>query len=207
MTMPERDAEGSAVCDMLGAVLLQDAEPSQQFIDEHPAVRVLIRLKRECAELRELIVRVVTGDGAQLENLEMTEEEWNEGAGITAGGDDIEISIRREDWFALIRAVGGTVIQEAPRSEPQTISFITRCEYCGGKPCHCEEPSPTRPTPAANARRRGTSRLQGRPLDDNGAIELTVQPRQGAAWACSCGVRAETAGEMAAHLKDAHGKE
>lgn len=66
------------------------------------------RLHRERAEsdLLALVRRVVTGDGQQLENLDMTEDEWKESAGVT---DNIEVTISRADWFAMIRAVGGKV--------------------------------------------------------------------------------------------------
>lgn len=85
---------------------------------------------------RALITRVVTGDGAQLENLDMTEDEWNEGAGITEDGKDIEITMRREDWFDLIRAAGGTVRSSKDpvadvtrrRPEPETVTAAERTE-------------------------------------------------------------------------------
>jgi hypothetical protein len=53
-------------------------------------------------------------NGLQLENLAMTEDEWNEGAGIQDDGETVEITIARRDWFDLIRAAGGTVLKADP---------------------------------------------------------------------------------------------
>lgn len=65
--------------------------------------------REESPDLLALIRRIVTGDGQQLENLDMTWDEWADSAGVNDDGDEFEITIAREDWFALIRAAGGTV--------------------------------------------------------------------------------------------------
>lgn len=79
--------------------------------EEHGEARILpVAITAIRYDLAALILRVVTGDGAQLENLAMTEDEWNEGAGISDNGKEIEVTIRRADWFAMIRAAGGSVI-------------------------------------------------------------------------------------------------
>lgn len=58
------------------------------------------------AETASLIYRIVTGDGAQLENLAMTDDEWK-GAAFDMFGPDceehFEVTMRLEDWLALVR--------------------------------------------------------------------------------------------------------
>lgn len=49
-------------------------------------------------ELRDLITRVVTGDGAQLENLDMEDEELTE----TAEDGELTVTITVENWLALV---------------------------------------------------------------------------------------------------------
>ena len=48
----------------------------------------------------ELIQRVVTGDGQQLENLSMSDDEWQQ---AFEGQEYVEITMRKEDWLALVR--------------------------------------------------------------------------------------------------------
>lgn len=55
-----------------------------------------------------LIRRVVTGDGAQLENLDLTDEEWRCIGFDTYGPDfeeHFEITVRFDDWLAMVRLV------------------------------------------------------------------------------------------------------
>ncbi len=64
------------------------------------------RAPQDETPLRELIWRVVTGDGAQLENLAMTDDEW-EGSMADAFGMDnehMEVTLSRQDWLDLVRA-------------------------------------------------------------------------------------------------------
>lgn len=49
-------------------------------------------------ELRDLITRVVTGDGAQLENLDMEDEELTE----TAEDGEMTITVTVENWLAMV---------------------------------------------------------------------------------------------------------
>ncbi len=54
-------------------------------------------------ELRDLITRVVTGDGAQLENLSMTDAEWLiEARKMADDLDHFEITLKFSDWMAMI---------------------------------------------------------------------------------------------------------
>lgn len=53
-------------------------------------------------ELDELLINIVTGDGQQLENLTMTDEEWAESFN---GEDDTDITVSRANWLALVRYV------------------------------------------------------------------------------------------------------
>lgn len=55
-------------------------------------------------DVRELIYRVVTGDGAQLENLDMTEDEWREECQkLNMDPDHFEITMKLEDWLEMVR--------------------------------------------------------------------------------------------------------
>lgn len=54
-------------------------------------------------ELRQLITDVVTGDGAQLENLTMTDDEWRKTAREQTGDDMlIVINLPVEQWIELL---------------------------------------------------------------------------------------------------------
>ena len=71
--------------------------------DKKPDVNQEARAMDE-AQIRKLITRIVTGDGEQRENIEITDEEWKEHLDSTAHGQDqIEITMHRDDWMALIR--------------------------------------------------------------------------------------------------------
>lgn len=50
-------------------------------------------------ELRELITRVVTGDGAQLENLSMHDAEWEV---IAQDEGNIMITVPVEEWLEML---------------------------------------------------------------------------------------------------------
>lgn len=52
--------------------------------------------------IRQLIERIVTGDGQQLENLTMTDAEWQ---AIRLKNVDITMGI--DDWLALVRIARG----------------------------------------------------------------------------------------------------
>lgn len=51
-----------------------------------------------------LVWRVATGDGQQLENLAMSDDEWRgELARRPLDEDHVEVSVRVEDWLSLVR--------------------------------------------------------------------------------------------------------
>lgn len=51
-------------------------------------------------QLRDLITRIVTGDGQQRENLELTDEEHR--AELSPGGEMVDITIDTEDWLEMV---------------------------------------------------------------------------------------------------------
>ena len=56
-------------------------------------------------EVKQLILRIVTGDGAQLENLEMSDDEWRAVALDSFGPDYVEhfeVTMRFDDWLLLV---------------------------------------------------------------------------------------------------------
>ena len=53
-------------------------------------------------ELRDLITDLVTGEGAQLENVDFDEAYWREMAEKQTGGEDIEITVSVELWMRMI---------------------------------------------------------------------------------------------------------
>jgi len=73
----------------------------QKFNTVSDAVRAAFKAGEKSAQ--ELIYRVVTGDGAQLENLDMTEQEWRDGTARAGDDGNIDINIPVEDWLELIR--------------------------------------------------------------------------------------------------------
>lgn len=58
-------------------------------------------------ELIRLCERIVTGDGQQLENLEMSDEEWNATIDAVCGPGEgfAQVTIARDDWLAMIHFV------------------------------------------------------------------------------------------------------
>ena len=67
-------------------------------------------------DLLKLIERIVTGDGAQLENLDLSDAEWD--ALCEDVGNDpehFEVTMRLEDWKALAR-----VARASPAGHPST---------------------------------------------------------------------------------------
>lgn len=87
---------------MLQRAILEpgDASPSDIAAAKGLLERMLAALRFNAGSdpLRDLIWRVVTGDGAQLENLSMTDEDWQQEA-----GEDVDITIPIVDWLALVR--------------------------------------------------------------------------------------------------------
>lgn len=68
--------------------------------------RYVTRMEQELAALREdkkrlirLITRVVTGDGQQLSNLDMTIEEWE----TECGNEDVDVTLDFLDWVEMVR--------------------------------------------------------------------------------------------------------
>jgi hypothetical protein len=51
-------------------------------------------------DLAALIHRVVTGDGAQLENLDFEDGYWKE---VVEDIENMEITIRLEDWLEMVK--------------------------------------------------------------------------------------------------------
>lgn len=176
MTTPERDAEGSAVCNMLGAVLLQDAEPSQQFIDEHPAVKVLMRLKREAVALR-----------ARAETLERR-----------LAAAELQHAMSEGVLFMTVARLGG-LVEGRPT---ERLNFLQRIDELR------DIEREVRRLREFIARDRSFVRAIDIPRREitfnlNDVAGNVVPP----VWACFCGQGADTAVAMAAHLKDAHGKD
>lgn len=51
-------------------------------------------------ELRDLITRIVTGDGSQLENLSFSDADWKANAGDR---ENFHITLRFDDWMEMVR--------------------------------------------------------------------------------------------------------
>lgn len=60
----------------------------------------LAKTRESEREMVALITRIVTGDGQQRENLEMTNEEWEEELG---NNGDVDITMDAQDWMAMVR--------------------------------------------------------------------------------------------------------
>lgn len=54
------------------------------------------------SQLIDLVRRIVTGDGAQLENFTMSPEEWRAAAAAAGDPSHVEITLDVEDWIALV---------------------------------------------------------------------------------------------------------
>lgn len=70
----------------------------------------IIDINSDRKKLRELIWRVVTGDGAQMENVDFDESYWRTHIKEAGSGEDIEISVGLQDWLEMLaearRSVG-----------------------------------------------------------------------------------------------------
>lgn len=53
-------------------------------------------------QLRDLITRIVTGDGQQQENLTMTDDQHRAELGNADGVGDVDITIDIEDWIEMV---------------------------------------------------------------------------------------------------------
>lgn len=95
----ERLTYGNAVDAFANTAALEDVRLCRQKLIE--AVRILERAKGR-TELDTLLHRIATGDGHQLENLDMTDEEWR----ATFGSDtETEVTMNCDDWLELVRYV------------------------------------------------------------------------------------------------------
>lgn len=87
--------------------LIVQARHSEQEVGERLLRRAEDALDAQAdslGALRELVWRVVTGDGAQLENLDLTDAEWE--SLCEDHGDDREnftISLHLDDWLQMVR--------------------------------------------------------------------------------------------------------
>lgn len=98
----------AAVLEMIGI-----GAPLGRWMDEKRAkVEMFLEYSRsvgtlqddnEQSQVRDLAYRIVTGDGAQLENLDFDESYWRSESNVLKTDGDLEITISVEDWMALVR--------------------------------------------------------------------------------------------------------
>lgn len=70
-------------------------------------------------QLRDLITRIVTGDGQQTENLTMTDDQHRGELGNADGVGDVDITIDIEDWLEMVEVARNNTDTYPPdESEP-----------------------------------------------------------------------------------------
>lgn len=96
--------------EMIDAVKAVAAACGTELSDLDAAMEVIAIQQAGIKHATKLIERVVTGDGAQTENLEMSEDEWRQMLdNIKHNGDGDEenfpVTMRFDDWMGMIAHV------------------------------------------------------------------------------------------------------
>ena len=69
-------------------------------------VQSIRQLCNAVVDYHSLLTAIVTGNGAQIENLDMTADEWRKSLAEMFGENDAEITVTQADWLEALRLLG-----------------------------------------------------------------------------------------------------